>query len=65
MLAKHIEVVRIDARLVGALQALAQLNIENAKAQPEGCFSISIAMRQPQPVSSNLRMDTRPRRRRG
>ena len=62
--AESVEPVRIQSRLVGTRQPLAQLDVKHLEAQPAGGIAIFPALGQTQPIAANLRVNVRlfPRR---
>jgi hypothetical protein len=51
--------VGVQAGPVGALQPLAQFDIEDLEAQPAGGIAIFSSLGKPQPVAANLGMNAR------
>jgi len=59
MLTAAVESVGVDACAVRALQALAQLDVENLEAQAAGGFAIFGGLGKAQTVTANFRVNTR------
>src|SRR5579871_1960174 len=59
MLAEEIEVIGIEAGLVGAFETLTHLDVEDAKAQTAGSIAIFSGFCQTEPVPSYLGVNTR------
>ena len=59
MLADEVELVGVEAGLVGTLQPLAEFDVEDFKAQTACGFAILSGKRQAYPVAAHLGVDRR------
>src|SRR5215469_14246652 len=58
VLADVVELVGVETRLVGAFQALAQLDIKDAKTQTAGGGTILRCLREPEPITPHFGVNT-------